>query len=76
MNATWKIILTMIKCPYGMMKGKSEMKNPKFRPAHKQKEQTLNAAPDTHKKFCERCWAYNNVCIMTKRKTIDKDCAV
>lgn len=52
------------------------MKNPKFRPVHKQKEQPMNAAPDTHKKFCERCWAYNNGCIMTKRKTVDKDCAV
>lgn len=35
------------------------MKNPKFRPVHKKREITTNSAPDTHKKFCERCIARN-----------------
>ena len=53
------------------------MKHPNFRPNHKRREQTTNAAPDTHQKFCERCFAYNNGCLMTnKRKTVSKDCAV
>lgn len=35
------------------------MKNPKFRPVHKRREITTNAAPDTHTEFCKRCFARN-----------------
>lgn len=37
------------------------MKNPKIRPVHKRREITTNAAPDTHKVFCERCFKRNGL---------------
>lgn len=52
------------------------MKNPMFRPVHKVKQLPTNAAPDTHKKFCDRCFAHNNGCLMTRSKAISKGCAV
>lgn len=55
------------------------MKNPAFRPVHKRKQRTTNAAPDTHMEFCKRCYARNLAafCPRTKAGFINtKACAL
>ena len=49
------------------------MKNPAFRPIHKLKQPTTNAAPGTHKEFCNRCFARNSFdcCPRTKSGRVD-----
>ena len=49
------------------------MKNPKFRPVHKRREISTNAAPDDHEKFCKRCFARNGYKYCPKK---GKECSI
>lgn len=40
------------------------------------KRNTTNYAPDSHKKFCERCYKHNGVCPMTGNKSRSTKCNV
>ena len=42
----------------------------------KQKNPTTNFAKDTHKAFCERCYAFNKCCINTGTKRKDSSCRI
>lgn len=42
----------------------------------KGKNPTTNYNKDTHKAFCERCFAYNGGCINTGTKRKDHKCAL
>ena len=37
---------------------------------------TTNFAPDSHKKFCERCYEYNKMCPATGKATKSSSCNV
>lgn len=43
---------------------------------NKQKNPTTNYAKDTHKAFCERCYAHNKGCFNTGSKHKDGSCRI
>lgn len=40
------------------------------------KKSTFNYGPDSHKKFCERCYKHNGKCVMTGTKFKSEHCSV
>ena len=52
------------------------MKQIKDEPKRKQKNPTTNYAKDTHKQFCERCFAYNKGCPYTESQRKSNTCTL
>lgn len=52
------------------------MKKIKDEPKRKQKNPTTNYAKDTHRKFCKRCFDYNNGCPETESKRKSRVCSL
>lgn len=55
---------------------RKNMKQIKDEPKRKQKNPTTNYAKDTHKQFCERCFAYNKGCPDTESQRKSNTCAL